>query len=70
MSRTAMNPTEAKACCKCKHWRPISGILSTEGECLKSPWNVEYENPKTGKRQLVEYWTTGCYATCNMWEAA
>jgi hypothetical protein len=64
-----MNPTEARACCVCKHWRPISGSVFKKGECLKSPWNVEYENPETGTRQLVEYWTTGCYATCEKWEA-
>lgn len=65
MSRPAINPTEARACCLCKHWRPKSEI---KGDCLISPWNVEYENPDTGKRQLVEYWTTGCYATCPRWE--
>lgn len=65
MSRPAMNPTEARACEVCKHWRPID---EHEGHCLKSPWNVEYENPATGARQLVEYWTTGRYATCPRWE--
>lgn len=32
-------------------------------------WGVEYENKETGARTYVEWWTTGCYATCHQYEA-
>ena len=69
MKRPPLNPTEAKACCKCRHWKPLSGILSKTGECRESRWGVTYKL-KDGSEKYVEYWTTGAYATCAKWEEA
>lgn len=57
---------EAKACCTCEHWHKLE---ETKGECRhpEKRWGVTYENPKTGKQQHVEWWTTGCYATCKFY---
>ncbi len=66
---TALNPRDAKACCTCKHWHPIT---ESQGECRnpKMRWGVEYENIETKKRTYVEWWTTGCYATCPQYESS
>lgn len=65
--RVPLNPREAKACCTCRHWRRRD---RTEGECRhpKARWGVTYRNEKTGEEQHVEWWTTGCYATCALYE--
>lgn len=65
----ALNPIDAKACCVCRHWKPLAGLLSKTGECRhpEKRWGVTYRLPD-GSDQHVEWWTTGCYATCSRWE--
>jgi len=67
---TALNAVEARACCACRHWRPRGHRKTANAGQCRNPRNyhgVEYENPQTGKRQLVEWPTTGRYATCQRW---
>lgn len=68
MKRPPLTALEAKCCCECAHWHRKD---ATFGECREPGkfWGVEYENPETGESNMVEWWTTGMYATCRDWQA-
>lgn len=71
MTRPPMNPTEARACCVCKHWKPMDGTGEHRGLCAHPddfPSRLEFQNPKTGERSYGRT-ITGCYSTCEKWEA-
>lgn len=65
--RAPLTPHEARCCCVCSHWHRQDSI---NGECRhpERRWCVDYKDPETGTERHVEWWTTGCYATCDKWE--
>lgn len=71
--RQPLTPIEAHSCCACRHWHrkpPVDGKESIDGHCKhwQRYWGITYWNTKTGEEQHVDWWTTGMYATCRLWE--
>lgn len=66
--RPPLTALETKRCCHCKHWHRTE---PTKGQCRhpQKYWGATDSNAGYTVERHVAWLTTGCYATCEKWEA-